>query len=404
MKVGVLGGTFDPVHVGHLMIAGVALERLGLDQVLFVPAGEPWFKKGQQVTEARHRMAMAELAVSSEPRFLVSDVEVRRKGPSYTGDTLGELKSGLDEETKFYVIVGLDALAEFHRWHDPARVLEMCTLVGAARPGFETLNRSSIDSVQPGASDGVVVIDGPLVGVSSSEVRRRVGQGHSTRNWVPEPVDAYIREQRLYVGNTDRKGDSMATAQGYPGQVEAAKKILALAVSKGALTFGEFELSSGGTSAYYFDGRLVTLDPEGAHHVASAFLPVLAGCGAEAIAGPTVGADPIVSSVAVMSYTQGNPIGGLIVRTEAKKHGTGRVIEGNLRPGAAVAVVDDTCSTGGNLLHAIGAVEEAGGRVVKVMCILDRRQGGSDEIRRRGYDFMALLEADDSGRVTPVEG
>ena len=111
-----------------------------------------------------------------------------------------------------------------------------------------------------------------------------------------------------------------------------------------------------------------------------------------------------MSSVAVMSYSRGTPVTGLIVRKEAKRHGTGRMIEGNLKPGAAVAVVDDSCSTGGNLLHAIATVEEVGGRVVKVMCILDRRQGGSEEIRRRGYDFVALLEADEDGNITPVRG
>ena len=178
--------------------------------------------------------------------------------------------------------------------------------------------------------------------------------------------------------------------------------ILELAKRTGALKFGQFDLSAGGTSSYYFDGRLVTLDPEGAFYVVKALLPVLRECGAEAIAGPTIGADPIVSSVAVMSFTRGHPIPGLIVRKEAKGHGTGRAIEGPVRPGAAVAVVDDTCSTGANLLHAITTLEAAGCRVVKVMCLLDRHLGGSDEIRRRGYDFVALLEADGEGRITPV--
>ena len=114
------------------------------------------------------------------------------------------------------------------------------------------------------------------------------------------------------------------------------------------------------------------------------------------------GADPIVASVATVSHLKGGPIGALIVRPEAKEHGTGRLIEGKVKPGAKVAVVDDTCSTGGSLLHAVDAVEQAGCEVVKVLCILDRRQGGSDEIRRRGYDFAALLEADDDGNIAPA--
>ena len=182
----------------------------------------------------------------------------------------------------------------------------------------------------------------------------------------------------------------------------AAEIILELAKQKGALTFGEFQLSAGGTSSYYFDGRLITLDPEGAYHVAKAIIPILRESRAEAIAGPTLGADPIVSSVAVLSYLEGRPIPALIVRKETKQHGGMRSIEGPLTQGARVAVVDDTCSTGASLLHAIAAVEQADCEVVKVISILDRHQGGSDEIRRRGYEFVALLEANESGEVTPV--
>lgn len=182
-----------------------------------------------------------------------------------------------------------------------------------------------------------------------------------------------------------------------------AEAILELAKKKGALMFGEFKLSAGGTSSYYFDGRLITLDPEGANLICEAFMPVLVECGAEALAGPTLGADPIVSSVAALSYREGHPIPGLIVRKEAKSHGGKRSIEGPLVNGARVAVVDDTCSTGASLFLAIDAVEAAGCRVVKVLSILDRRQGGSDELRRRGYDFFTILEADAEGNVAPAK-
>jgi orotate phosphoribosyltransferase len=179
--------------------------------------------------------------------------------------------------------------------------------------------------------------------------------------------------------------------------------IFDLAKQLGALSFGEFKLSAGGTSPFYFDGRLITLDPAGGYAIAKALLPVLADCKAEAIAGPTLGADPIVSAVAVISHTQGRPISGAIVRKEAKTHGGGRLIEGPLKEGARVAVVDDTCTSGASLIHAIDAVEAAGCQVVKVMTILDRREGGSDEIRRRGYDFYALLQANERGEITPVD-
>lgn len=183
-----------------------------------------------------------------------------------------------------------------------------------------------------------------------------------------------------------------------------AQAILDLAKQSGALMFGEFQLSAGGASSYYFDGRIVTLDPRGAYLVAQAFLPILRQCGAHAVAGPTLGADPIVAAVAMASHLDGGAsIPGLIVRKEAKEHGGKRAIEGPLMPpGARVAVVDDACSTASSLFHAIEAVEAAGCEVVKVLAILDRRMGGSDELRRRGYDFAALLEADADGNIAPA--
>ena len=184
-----------------------------------------------------------------------------------------------------------------------------------------------------------------------------------------------------------------------------AIQILELAKAKGALLFGKFKLSAGGTSSYYFDGRILSLDPEGGYRVAKAFLPILKECGARAVAGPTLGADPIVSAVSVVSYMEGSPIPGLIVRMEAKGHGGQRTIEGpisGLEPGDPVVVVDDSCTTGASLFHAIDAVEAAGYRVVKVLTVLDRNEGGSAEIRRRGYSYQALLTANDSGEISPT--
>ena len=198
--------------------------------------------------------------------------------------------------------------------------------------------------------------------------------------------------------------------------------ILDLAIAKGALLFGEFKLSAGGTSSYYFDGRILSLDPEGGYAVAKALLPIIEESGARAIAGPTLGADPIVSAVSVVSHLESlqrgggkhggsappppdkHPIPGLIVRKETKGYGGQRAIEGptaGLGEGAPVAVVDDTCTTGSSLFHAIDAVEAAGYEVVKVLSILDRNEGGSAELRRRGYSYHALLSADSDGRITP---
>ncbi len=179
-----------------------------------------------------------------------------------------------------------------------------------------------------------------------------------------------------------------------------AQRIRQIAERLGALKFGEFKLTAGGTSSYYFDGRLVTLDPEGSHTVANALLPVLNSYRVDAAAGPAVAAVPMVASIATASYAAGRPVRGLIVRPERKQHGTGKIIEGSTRPGDRVAVVDDTCMTGGSVLHTIDTVEDAGCEVVLVACILDRREGGSDAIRARGYEFFSFLEADNRTIVT----
>ena len=393
LKIGVFGGTFDPVHTGHMVLAEEARVSLGLQEVVFMPAGQPWLKAPPPAADAQQRLRMVELATADNPHFMVLKAEIERPGPTYTVDTLEELGKGLGQEGELYFLVGLDALQDLGRWRHPERLFELARVVGLARPGFEELDRAAVGSVRAGAAGQVQVLATPLIGISSTDIRQRVGKGLPVKYLVPKPVEAYIKGQGLY-GYVRRIGD---------GRPEAAA-ILELAKRKGALAFGEFQLSAGGTSPYYFDGRLVTLDPEGAGMVARALLPILRERGAEAIAGPTVGADPIVTSVALLSGEEGTPIPGLIVRKEAKSHGAGRLIEGPLLKGARVAVVDDACSTGANLFHAIDAVEQAGCQVVVVVCILDRRQGGSDEIRRRGYEFASLLEADERGGIRPTSG
>ena len=180
---------------------------------------------------------------------------------------------------------------------------------------------------------------------------------------------------------------------------DLGERILALAQELGALQYGSFTLSSGQESGYYFDGRLLTLHPEGAHLVSQAILPLVLESGAVAVGGPTLGADPIIGALVYASQVQGRPLRGFLVRGAAKDHGTGRLIEGPLEPGSPVAVLDDVCSTGGSLFHAIAAAEGHGCRVVKVLAILDRRQGGGEELRGRGYDFTPLLTAGPDGSV-----
>ena len=185
--------------------------------------------------------------------------------------------------------------------------------------------------------------------------------------------------------------------------VSAAERLLQLASERGALTYGDFTLSSGQKSTYYFDGRRLTLDPEGAYLVGKAFLALLSEADVQAVGGPTLGADPIVAAIALTSHLEGRPVSAFIVRTEAKGHGTRKAIEGPLERGSRVAIVDDACTTGSSLLMAIEAAEEAGCTVVKVLTILDRHQGGGEELARRGYDFVALLESSADGKVRVAE-
>ena len=178
-----------------------------------------------------------------------------------------------------------------------------------------------------------------------------------------------------------------------------AERLLRLALQRGALRYGDFTLSSGQKSRYYFDGRLLSLDPEGAHLIAKSILPILKQAGAQAVGGPTLGADPIVAALALTSYLDDSPIPAFIVRTESKSYGTRQQVEGPLTPDRRVAIVDDVCTTGTSLFHAIHAAEAAGCSVVKIVVVLDRCQGGSDELKRRGYDFVSLLEADAEGQI-----
>jgi nicotinate-nucleotide adenylyltransferase len=198
LKLGVFGGTFDPIHTGHLVVAEEVRVRLALDEVLFVPAGHSPFKLDRAVTRAAHRMNMVALATEDNPHFRVSDMEVVRPGPSYSVDTLEELARAHGKDSGLFMMVGADALREFDRWHQPQRLLDVATLVCLARPEAPQLDPESLESVRRGATERVAVIEGPLIGVSSTNIRQRVSQGLSIKYLVSEPVEAYIYEHGLY--------------------------------------------------------------------------------------------------------------------------------------------------------------------------------------------------------------
>ena len=197
MKVGILGGTFDPIHLGHLIAAEEARNVLALDEVLFIPAGNPWFKADWNITPAHHRVKMTEIATASNPCFKVSSIEVEHDGPSYTVDTLVSLREQLGAP-KFYLILGVDALRELYRWQEAARLFELTTIVGISRPGSDSFDLRELDNIAPGASEGAILVEGPEIGISGTDIRKRVAEGRSIKYQVPELVEAYLLENRLY--------------------------------------------------------------------------------------------------------------------------------------------------------------------------------------------------------------
>jgi nicotinate-nucleotide adenylyltransferase len=198
-KVGVLGGTFDPIHLGHLIVAEEVRQKLGLHEVLFIPAGEPSLKEGKGVSEAEQRLEMAILATSSNPYLNVSTIEIERPGPSYSVDTVIELKAGLGAGARLYFIAGYDALSELHLWKDPRRLVETCQVVAVARPGHNKLDFRSLEYAIRGESESIMKVEVPQIDISSTDIRKRVARGLSIRYLVPESVEDYITANKLYV-------------------------------------------------------------------------------------------------------------------------------------------------------------------------------------------------------------
>ena len=199
MNIGVLGGTFDPIHNGHLIIAEEARVKLGLERVIFVPAGKPWLKEHRDIAPGEHRLEMIRLAIAANPRFSVSTVDLDRVGPSYTVHTLPDLRRELSGEVDFYFILGIDALAGLPSWKEPEGVVEMCHLVAARRPGAGALDLESLERSMPCISSRIIFLDNPLVDISSTGIRERVAADLPIADLVPAAVARYIREQGLYV-------------------------------------------------------------------------------------------------------------------------------------------------------------------------------------------------------------
>jgi nicotinate-nucleotide adenylyltransferase len=189
-RVGIMGGTFDPIHHGHLVAASEVASLYGLDEVIFVPTGEPWQKSERQVSPAEHRYLMAVIATASNPRFWVSRVDIDRAGPTYTIDTIRDIAE-LRPDAELYFITGADALAQILSWKEAEDALTLANFVGVTRPGYELS-----DAHLP--HDSVTLLDVPALAISSSGCRERVAARRPVWYLVPDGVVQYINKHRLY--------------------------------------------------------------------------------------------------------------------------------------------------------------------------------------------------------------
>ena len=200
LKIGILGGTFDPVHNGHLAIAAGAKERVKLDKVLFVPAGKPWMKSGRTISSIKDRVKMVQLAIDDEQQFEIDMVEVQRKGITYTIDTLENLKKRCGENVDLYFIMGSDSFGQLPVWKQPERIVHLCRIIVVPRLGCRPTDITALEKALPGIMERVIFFDGHLVDVSATGIREMVRKGQSLEGLLPENVERYIREKGLYLG------------------------------------------------------------------------------------------------------------------------------------------------------------------------------------------------------------
>ena len=192
-RIGVMGGTFDPIHHGHLVAASEVADRFNLDEVIFVPTGQPWQKAGKTISPAEDRYLMTVIATASNPRFSVSRVDIDRNGPTYTIDTLRDLRA-VFPDAELYFITGADSLASIMSWRDWEEMLEMAHFVGVTRPGYELTK----DMLPQDSQDDIELIDIPAMAISSTDCRARAEQGQPVWYLVPDGVVQYIAKNHLY--------------------------------------------------------------------------------------------------------------------------------------------------------------------------------------------------------------
>jgi nicotinate-nucleotide adenylyltransferase len=204
MRVGIFGGTFDPIHLGHLAVARSIQSSLGLDNVVFVPAGQPWLKADTPVSRVEDRVQMLRLALARRRALELSTIEADRPGPSYTVDTMETLQRQLGSDADFFFLLGSDALMDIAKWKEPQRLIQLCQLVAFARPGFGLPTMEALEVAVPGISMRVVFAEVPQVNIRATDIRRRIAEGRSIQRLVPRAVERYILEHGLYEAGSRR--------------------------------------------------------------------------------------------------------------------------------------------------------------------------------------------------------
>jgi nicotinate-nucleotide adenylyltransferase len=198
MKTGILGGTFDPVHLGHLAIADEARVSQGLSEVIMIPAGQPVFKQYDEITPTGHRLNMLKLAIEGRPYLRVSEVEIKRPGISYTVDTIAQLRNYSVRKKDLYFILGYDSLKQLPDWRDPERMLGMCRLIAVPRPGCPRPDMDELERHIPGITRRTILLEKPLIDISATDIREKAARGESIDELVPGPVAEYIKKHNLY--------------------------------------------------------------------------------------------------------------------------------------------------------------------------------------------------------------
>jgi len=197
-RVGALGGTFDPPHLGHLLLAVSAAEQLALDRVVFIPAGVPPHKQEQTVSNATDRLVMTRLAIAGDPCFQLSPIEIERPGVSYTIDTMEQLAAAYGDAVELFVIMAADSLAHVDAWRDPDRLLDLAQWAVGPRPGWPMPSREALADRYGARHKRIHLLDGAAVAISSSDVRARVAARRSIRYLVPRAVEEHIAARGLY--------------------------------------------------------------------------------------------------------------------------------------------------------------------------------------------------------------